>query len=126
MLFLECHQSPKIVAIILFYYPASNVLCLKVWRGMDIGAPFYHSMHFSFGVGSSLAPLIAAPFLSHLNDNGVLTESHVQTLFAYASIPGIFMSIAFLVFPCCYPQILEIVTSNVEEYIPEGNLYHLP
>ncbi|GIY14922.1 sodium-dependent glucose transporter 1 [Caerostris extrusa] len=38
-----------------------NVCCLNLW-GKDSG-PFYQALHFTFGLGGLIAPLIAAPFL---------------------------------------------------------------
>ena len=40
-----------------------NVLCLDIWQGMDDSGPYMHSIHFSFGLGAFLAPLIAENFL---------------------------------------------------------------
>ena len=41
---------------------AGNVIILKIWEGRDSG-PYMHAIHFTFGLGSLLAPLIARPFL---------------------------------------------------------------
>ncbi|XP_054722080.1 sodium-dependent glucose transporter 1-like [Uloborus diversus] len=38
-----------------------NVFCLNLW-GKDSG-PFYQALHFTFGIGCLLAPLIAASFI---------------------------------------------------------------
>ena len=40
----------------------SQVLLLDVWRGRDSG-PYMHALHFMFGMGAFLAPVIARPFL---------------------------------------------------------------
>jgi len=40
----------------------SQVLLLDVWRGRDSG-PYMHALHFMFGIGAFLAPVIARPFL---------------------------------------------------------------
>ena len=40
-----------------------NVLCLDTWQGEHDSGPFMHSIHFSFGLGAFLAPLIAEKFL---------------------------------------------------------------
>jgi hypothetical protein len=45
-----------------FIYLGGNVLCLDAWRGFDSG-PFLHSIHFTFGIGAFIAPVIAEPFL---------------------------------------------------------------
>merc|ERR1719500_2154739 len=49
-----------------------NVLLLRIWEGRDSG-PYMHAIHFTFGIGAFLAPLISRPFLvnaeaeQHLN-----------------------------------------------------------
>ena len=40
-----------------------NVLCLDLWQGFDDSGPYMHSIHFSFGLGAFLAPIIAEKFL---------------------------------------------------------------
>ena len=45
-----------------------NVLCLDVWQGFDESGPYMHSLHFSWGVGAFLAPVIAEKFLDNKND----------------------------------------------------------
>ena len=40
-----------------------NVLCLDTWQGVEDSGPYMHSIHFSFGLGAFLAPLIAEKFL---------------------------------------------------------------
>ncbi|GIY29722.1 sodium-dependent glucose transporter 1A [Caerostris extrusa] len=42
-----------------------NVWCLSFWN--DESSPFFQALHFFFGIGASLAPLIAGPFLSPEN-----------------------------------------------------------
>ena len=44
-----------------------NVLCLDTWKGEHDSGPFMHSIHFSFGLGAFLAPLIAENFLKEEN-----------------------------------------------------------
>ena len=44
-----------------------NVLCLDTWQGEHDSGPFMHSIHFSFGLGAFLAPLIAENFLKDGN-----------------------------------------------------------
>ncbi|XP_042909181.1 sodium-dependent glucose transporter 1 isoform X2 [Parasteatoda tepidariorum] len=43
-----------------------NVCCLNLW-GKDSG-PFYQALHFTFGIGGLVSPLIAAPFLGDYSD----------------------------------------------------------
>ena len=39
-----------------------NVIILNIWQGRDSG-PYMHSLHFTFGLGAFLAPVVARPFL---------------------------------------------------------------
>ncbi|KAI0238738.1 Sodium-dependent glucose transporter 1 [Lamellibrachia satsuma] len=41
-----------------------NVVCLELWGRQS--APYMQALHFSFGIGAFVAPLVAAPFLSPL------------------------------------------------------------
>ena len=52
---------------------AGNVIILKIWEGRDSG-PYMHAVHFCFGLGAFLAPLIARPFL--LNQEVAEAHSH--------------------------------------------------
>lgn len=45
-----------------FNSTGSNACCLRIWGKK--GAPFLQGLHFAYGVGGFLAPLLAAPFLS--------------------------------------------------------------
>ena len=47
------------------FIAGANVLCLIIW-GSDCG-PFYQALHFTFGFGGLVAPLIAASFLGNHN-----------------------------------------------------------
>ncbi|PRD26759.1 UNVERIFIED_CONTAM: Sodium-dependent glucose transporter 1 [Trichonephila clavipes] len=40
----------------------SNASCLRIWGKK--GAPFLQGLHFTYGLGGFIAPLLAAPFLS--------------------------------------------------------------
>jgi len=54
-----------------------NVLILKIWNGRDSG-PYMHALHFTFGLGAFLAPVISRPFLynaENLDKNEVLLAS---------------------------------------------------
>jgi FHS family Na+ dependent glucose MFS transporter 1 len=44
------------------YSSGGNALCMDSWIGFDSG-PFMHTIHFSFGIGAFIAPIIAEPFL---------------------------------------------------------------
>lgn len=51
-----------------FLDTGGNVWCLDLWGKKS--APFMQTMHFCFGLGAFIAPLVAEPFLSpHLNNS---------------------------------------------------------
>ncbi|GIY14221.1 sodium-dependent glucose transporter 1A [Caerostris darwini] len=50
-----------------------NVCCLNLW-GQDCG-PFYQALHFMYGFGSLLAPLIASPFLDDYHETTSMNDS---------------------------------------------------
>ena len=60
-----------------------NVMCLELWGRQS--APYMQALHFSFGLGAFIAPLIAAPFLSPLP---VVMETNT-TSFTTTAIPHV-------------------------------------
>ncbi|KAK2713364.1 hypothetical protein QYM36_009282 [Artemia franciscana] len=55
-----------------FLDTGGNVMCIDLW-GKDSG-PYMQALHFSFGAGAFVAPLLAEPFLSPIideNDGGL-------------------------------------------------------
>ena len=93
-----------------------NVLCLDLWQGFDDSGPYMHSIHFSFGLGAFLAPIIAEKFLRedsmHMNsDNSTeiikegdsitsnpITGPGLEMLYPILGIFTIIASIGYLVF----------------------------
>ncbi len=69
-----------------------NMACLNIWRGRE-GAPYMHSIHFSFGLGAFLAPVAAAPFLRDGD-----RESNIGTYYPIVGLATIFVSLGFLYF----------------------------
>ena len=51
-----------------------NVAILKIWENRDSG-PYMHALHFTFGLGAFIAPLIARPFL-FVDDSRTESENH--------------------------------------------------
>ena len=92
-----------------------NVLLLNIWEGRDSG-PYMHAIHFTFGIGAFLAPLISRPFLVNSEDAQHLNESigaanmsekmvdvegsvwTVKTLYPMVSAYPLLLAIVFLVF----------------------------
>ena len=63
-----------------------NVLCLDIWQGLDDSAPYMHSIHFSYGLGAFVAPLVAESFLklkssNETNEQGTRNNQTTQTTF---------------------------------------------
>ncbi|XP_077995950.1 sodium-dependent glucose transporter 1A-like [Glandiceps talaboti] len=48
-----------------------NAVCLRLWH-KSVG-PYMQALHFSFAIGGTIGPLIAAPFLSHVDTNATMT-----------------------------------------------------
>ena len=91
-----------------------NVLLLRIWEGRDSG-PYMHAIHFTFGIGAFLAPLISRPFLvnaeegQHLNGSvgaANLTQNEevegsvwtVKTLYPMVSAYPLLLSMVFVAF----------------------------
>ena len=90
-----------------------NVLLLRIWEGRDSG-PYMHAIHFTFGIGAFLAPLIARPFLvnaeeaQHLNGSigtTILEDLEVEesvwtvkTLYPMVSAYPLLLSLVFIAF----------------------------
>merc|ERR1719367_1154579 len=55
-----------------------NVLILEIWKGRESG-PYMHALHFTFGIGAFLAPLISRPFLVNVEEVEHLNDSLVST-----------------------------------------------
>ena len=51
----------------LLFLPSGNILLLHIWSGRDSG-PYMHALHFTFGIGAFLAPLISRPFLVNFEE----------------------------------------------------------
>ena len=66
---------------------AGNTMILEIWEGRDSG-PYMHAMHFCFGLGAFLAPLIAGPFL--VNQEGAEALSHSS---AHLPAPGLNLTV---------------------------------
>ena len=64
----------------MLFFSGGNVICLRIW-GKDSG-PYMQALHFAFGVGAFMAPLVAAPFLStEVNSNCTSTVLVTTTPF---------------------------------------------
>ncbi|XP_041365272.1 sodium-dependent glucose transporter 1-like [Gigantopelta aegis] len=50
-----------------------NVFCIQIWKHKS--APYMQGLHFAFGIGAFIAPLLARPFLNHIEQPGFLNHS---------------------------------------------------
>ena len=72
----------------MYSFSGGNVLCLNIW-GMNSG-PYMQALHFSFGVGAFVAPLIAEPFLAQGDFNATnVTEKYELVHFNAESLPNL-------------------------------------
>ena len=57
-----------------FLDTAGNVVCLQTWG--DKSGPFMQTLHFSFAVGTTLAPFVAVPFIMSSNSTLSASSNH--------------------------------------------------
>ena len=67
---------------------------LQIWRDHGGAGPWMHSMHFAFGLGSTLGPMVASPFLRH----GQLDTEHfgITTLYPIVGSIACLCGLSFL------------------------------
>ena len=105
-----------------------NVLCLDIWQGFEDAGPYMHSIHFSFGLGAFLAPIIAEKFLRedkmHISsDNSAVTTiagdvNHttgpgIEILYPILGAFAIIVSAGYLVFAV---KAYKMKKENIESY----------
>jgi len=56
------------------FHTATNPLLLRIWEGRN-SSPYMYAMHFCFGLGGLLAPVLAKPFLKEDSVGEVLDEN---------------------------------------------------
>ena len=100
-----------------FSFPGGNVFCIRIW-GHQSG-PYLQAMHFTFGIGAFIAPLLTKPFLAPilLNDTTpIISHSHLPVQF-----PGMSSKHSLLV------GNMDVYASHQltrERYIRASNLPH--
>ena len=52
-----------VYSFICLCFSGGNVICIHLWD-RDSG-PYMQALHFSFGLGAFVSPLLAEPFLGH-------------------------------------------------------------
>jgi len=92
------------------FHTAANVLLLNIWKGHN-SDPYMYAMHFFFGFGAFLAPIIAKPFLMekssteeivdslgrevvHANETNHYDAAGVWTIKTLYPLVGVFMFLA--------------------------------
>lgn len=87
-----------------FLDTGGNVLLLALWGAA--GAPYMQALHFAFGAGAFVSPLVAEPFLSRnrtISQQGALApipagDSQVATAYFIASAPLFICGVWFVYF----------------------------
>ncbi|XP_035686634.1 sodium-dependent glucose transporter 1-like [Branchiostoma floridae] len=69
-----------------FLDTGGNVLCLNLWGQRS--APYMQALHFSFGIGAFIAPLLAKNFISLSNSTSLLLNTTVHPSIPPASEQG--------------------------------------
>jgi FHS family Na+ dependent glucose MFS transporter 1 len=88
---------------------AGSVTVLQIWQGRDSG-PYMHALHFTFGVGAFLAPVISRPFLMAEGGGRNGTERavaavagtvwSVRTLYPLVGAFAVLISLGFIAYQC--------------------------
>ena len=73
-----------------------NVFMLQIWRNHGGAGPWMHGMHFAFGIGHTLGPMLASPFLRH-KDQGDTEYFGVTTLFPVVGSIAFLSGLSFLI-----------------------------
>ena len=117
-----------------------NVLCLDIWQGCDDSGPYMHSIHFSFGFGAFVAPLIAQKFLGNnipreisgnpsnetmmMAAQTINSSGHgIEALYPILGAVAVFVSIGYLVIGI--KDLTERVNFDEEEDNLNGNAVKL-
>lgn len=90
----------------MFSVTGGNLMCLETW-GRDNG-PHLQALHFSFGFGAFLAPLLASPFLHNTTNTNntsknttIVSTSPVKYSYLVIAIFIGFVSLGFIMVCCC-------------------------
>ncbi|XP_077978945.1 uncharacterized protein LOC144434368 [Glandiceps talaboti] len=95
-----------------FFNTGGNIVCVNIW-GRKTG-PFVQALHFSFGLGAFIAPLIAEPFLNSYSLPPNVTDSGNTSIQISRDFP----------IPC-QPQINTIhVDTRSIEFFPNNVEFH--
>ena len=70
-------------------FSGANVMCVQIW-GEDNG-PWMQALHFSFGLGAFVAPLLAEPFLSKKNpiNTTLLMVNDTGDVMDFTTLPSV-------------------------------------
>ena len=63
---------------------AGNAWLLEMWQ--EKANPFMQGMHFSYAIGMTISPILAAPYLSKLVNVSSESQGHNRTLYSESSI----------------------------------------
>ena len=87
-----------------------NLLIVELWKSSS--GPYMHALHFTYGLGTSIAPLLSNPFLVHdthtnFTNNTKITDSTaaidetnwtIKTLYAIVGAYSILVGLVFVYF----------------------------
>lgn len=94
------------------FHSVANPLLLRIWSGRD-SSPILYAMHFLYGVGAMITPLLASPFLSTHSDTLNLQSSDNTTALAeqFSSADNLWT------IKTLYPIIFSVMILPVPPYI---------
>jgi len=102
------------------FHTCGNVLFLHIWRGRQ-SCPHMFAMHFAFGVGSLLSPLIAKPFIREAVDDPI-----AQSEISLQNFPSASQSVDIWTVKTLYPligvQLVLLVSPLLVFYVKERAL----
>ena len=92
------------------FHTVANPLLLRIWAGRN-SSPILYAMHFCYGVGALLTPLLATPFLGSQSE---LTLASTNT----TTIPGQFTEVDNMwTIKTLYPIVFLVMVLPVPAYI---------
>ena len=128
-----------------FLDTAGNVMCLQTWG--DNSGPYLQSLHFSFAIGTTVAPLVAFPFIMKVDDDNMNSMANTETsstnsftiesstiftvferfysvsyVFICCAVIGLMVSFCFLYLGCFHRNTYSDQKNTVKE---EGSLFRL-
>jgi len=118
------------------FHTAANVLLLRIWSGHN-SSPYMYAMHFCFGLGALLAPILSKPFLIDdltgevldVNGNEIFhgeesisqETSNFWTIQTLYPLVGITMLLSIPAYIYHFVQVLKVEKKEAREYVKVKN-----